>query len=243
MIYFISDVHLGFDERKIDRQKEQVLIDFLRKIEKDCEILYILGDLFDYWFEYKTVIPKNYYRTLAQFSKMVDKNIKIEYLMGNHDFGHQTFFDDELNIKIYNDDIERVHNGKKFFLSHGDGKVKNDYGYMIVKKILRNRFAQWLYYLLHPDFAVNLASSSSKKSRKHTDKKFVNKEDSLMLFAKDKIAEGYDFVLMGHRHRPAKIQYGKGVYVNLGDWIQNPTFAYFNGNEIKLELVEDFLAL
>ena len=138
MIYFISDAHLGHEKKDINRTVEDTLIAFLGKIQSDCEKLFIVGDLFDYWFEYKSVIPKIYIRTLAALINLKDKGIPIEYIMGNHDFGHYKYFEEEMGIPVFRDDIEREINGKKFYISHGDGKSYNDTGYLILKKILRN---------------------------------------------------------------------------------------------------------
>jgi UDP-2,3-diacylglucosamine hydrolase len=147
MIYFISDVHLGHLRASENTVIEDRLITFLRKIRNKCECLIIVGDLFDYWFEYKTVIPKQFIRTISELYNLKQAGTIIEYIMGNHDFGHQSFFTDYLDIKVYTDDITREFNGKKFYLSHGDGKAYNDRGYLILKKILRNQIAQKAVYI------------------------------------------------------------------------------------------------
>ncbi len=234
MYYFISDVHLGFYPRERERERERILINFFEKIASDCQTLFIVGDLFDYWFEYKTVIPRDYIHTLSALLSLRKKNIEIEYLMGNHDFGHKDFFQNELGIQVYRNDIERELNGKRFFISHGDGKIKNDNAYLILKKILRHPLSNKLYRLIHPDWGIKLASSSSKGSRNYTEKKNFGEIDSLMEFAKSKIGDGFDYVIMGHRHRVAIEKINNGYYINLGDWFKNIHFGKFDGEFFHL---------
>jgi UDP-2,3-diacylglucosamine hydrolase len=240
MIYFISDVHLGFKSRKEDRKTEDLLIGFLEKISADAETLVIVGDLFDFWFDYRKVIPKNFYRTLTAIGKLVEKGVKIEYIIGNHDFGHFRFFNEEYGIKPREKDIEIEYNGKKFFLSHGDGKSNNDMGYRMLKKILRFPLNQKLYRLLHPDAGIWLASGSSRKSRHYTDSKDFGKTDGLQEFAFRKIDEGFDYVIMGHRHKLEYTAHNKGFYVNLGSWMKEPYFGIFDGHSFELKSVTEF---
>jgi UDP-2,3-diacylglucosamine hydrolase len=241
MIYFISDIHLGLYARNKDKERENLLLSFLDSIIDDCDELFIVGDLFDYWFEYKWVIPKYYYRTLTMISKFRDKGINIEYLMGNHDFGHETFFQEEFGINIHMGDIEREIEGKKFFISHGDGKAFNDIGYKILKKILRNPLSLKLFKCLHPTMGINLASTSSNKSRKYTDSKTYGHLEGLEDFSAKKILEGFDYVVMGHRHKAINKQIGNGYYVNLGDWVHEPTFGRYSKGEFELLEVRSFL--
>jgi UDP-2,3-diacylglucosamine hydrolase len=242
MIYFISDIHLGLLEPETERKREKILLDFLQKIRHDARRLYIVGDLFDYWFEYKTVIPKRFIRTIAAILDLKSRGIAIEYIMGNHDFGHRDFFETELGIPIYKDDITREINGRKFYLSHGDGKSYKDTGYKILKSILRNPLSLRLYSMLHPDAGIGMALASSRRSRKHTDRKDFGKNDGMMDFARIKIGEGFDYVIMGHRHKAMAKQLGGGWYYNLGEWINTPTFARFDGEKMELHEVKDFLA-
>ncbi len=234
MIYFVSDVHLGFDIRETDKIREQNFLNFLDSIKKDCEILYLVGDIFDYWFEYKTVIPKYFYKTLSKFAELRDLGIKIEFVMGNHDFGLRDFFEEEFGIVVYKSDIERIHNGKKFYISHGDGKANNDTGYRILKKIMRAEISMKLFLMLHPNIGIGMASGSSHKSRKHTDKKHYGNDDGMISFAKDRIDNGFDYVVMGHRHKAMVINHNEGFYINLGEWIKKPHFASFDGENLKL---------
>ena len=193
--YFISDIHLGLQRRDVELEKEKILVDFLKIAQSACDELFIVGDLFDYWFEYKKVYQKGYYRTLTALKDLSEAGVKIHYFIGNHDFLHRDFFETEYHAQLYHYPISVELNGKKFFIGHGDGMVENDTGYNILKWIMRNRFFQWLYSLIHPDLGIALASRTSKSSREYTRKKimvnltdYLNlqrvklKEDLIMLF-------------------------------------------------------------
>ncbi len=234
MVYFISDLHLGYFEGEKEKKREELFLSFLDFIATKENSIVIIGDLFDYWFDYKFVIPKKFYRIVSKFAEIKSKGIEIIYLMGNHDFGHYKFFQEELGIEIHTEDLELIFYGKKFYISHGDGKISNDKGYLILKKFLRNHFVQWLFRLLHPDFGLWLAISSSRKSRNYTTKRDKKDFNSLFEFAKKKIEEGFDFVIMGHSHKSEFKEYLGGVYINLGDWFNTPLCARFDGSKIEL---------
>jgi len=234
-VYFISDAHLGLGTREDERQKENRLIAFLDQIKKDASQLFILGDLFDAWFEYRTVIPKGFHRVLAKLDELSHNGIAIHFLVGNHDCWIRDFFRDEIGMKTYDQPFDITINGKKIFLHHGDGLANNDTGYRILKKILRNRFAIWLYSWIHPDIGLKLARSSSKTSRQFTTKRCYGGEDGMMRYAKELIDDGYDIVIMGHRHRSTYEEIGKGRYINLGDWIRSNSYAELDGDKIQLK--------
>ncbi|MDP4192423.1 MAG: UDP-2,3-diacylglucosamine diphosphatase [Bacteroidota bacterium] len=231
---FISDIHLGLQLKEIEKKKELSLVRFLNFASQEAKELYILGDLFDYWFEYKRVYQKGYFRTLTALEDLVNSGTKVHYLIGNHDFSHRDFFGTEIGLKLYEFPIEVVLNGKKFFLAHGDGMVKNDLGYLILKKILRNKSVQRLYSMLHPDLGIALASRTSKSSRDYTTKKNYGEIDGLFEFAKDKIKQGFDYVVLGHSHRRALEHFEDGVYINLGSWLSKPCYGIFKDNQFNL---------
>ncbi len=241
MIYFISDIHLGLYERSKDKEREDLLLAFADKIKEDCSSLIIVGDLFDYWFEYKYVVPKYFYRTLAKLNELRENGIRIEYIMGNHDFGHLDFFKNELDIDIHTEDIERNYGNSRFYISHGDGKALNDTGYRILKKILRSKLANKLYRYVHPDLGIYIAAGSSKKSRDYTDNKNYGEQDGMELFARNKIAEGFDYVIMGHRHKLITKRIGTGYYINLGDWFVNPHCGRFDGEKFELLSINELI--
>ncbi len=234
MIYFVSDLHLGVLPRNEDKVREDKFLHFLEMIKHDCKKLYLVGDIFDYWFDYKTVIPKDFYRTLAKLKELTESGIEIEYIMGNHDFGHRDFFRNELGIEVLESDIEREHGGKKFYISHGDGKADNDTGYLILRSILRNKISNKLYRFIHPDLGIGVASGSSKKSRAHTSSKEYGENEGMVKFAKKKIDEGFDYVIMGHRHKKLVLEYNGGNYINLGEWIIDPSYGKFDGEKFEL---------
>ena len=232
--YFFSDAHLGLGSKDEELQKERLLIAFLEAVERDGEQLFIVGDLFDYWFEYKTVVPKGFFRLFTKLAVLTEKGIGVSYLAGNHDFWLKSYFQDELGMQVFLDPIERTIRGKRFYIHHGDGLMKNDTGYRVLKRILRNKTNIFLYSLLHPDFASRLARGSSQASRKHVGKRTFEEHD-MVEFAERKIQDGFDYVVMGHNHVPHRRNIEGGVYVNLGDWITEHTYAVFDGKKLELK--------
>ncbi|MEO8512234.1 MAG: UDP-2,3-diacylglucosamine diphosphatase [Ignavibacteria bacterium] len=250
--YFFSDVHLGFLSDSEEKAKERKLVSFLESIRNDAEKIYIVGDLFDCWIEYRRAVPKGFYRTLAKLNEIVEQGIEVNFFSGNHDFWLNTYLRDDVGLKLYRDSLVTELDGKKFFITHGDGLSKGDTGYKIIKKILRSPVNQFLYSLIHPDIGLWLAQGSSKKSRLHTDDRqredetYSSEKDlqahgssGMREFASKKIGEGIDFVVMGHIHKPQYIELKEnqrtGFYITLGDWIRNCTYGvYSNGNfELK----------
>jgi UDP-2,3-diacylglucosamine hydrolase len=236
--YFFSDAHLGVGTKEEDRQKERSLVQFLDLVRTDGDQLFIVGDLFDFWFEYKSVVPKGYFRLFSKLADLSDAGIKLTYLAGNHDFWLRDYFPQELGIQIERDPIERTIMGKRFYLHHGDGLLKNDTGYRILKRVLRNKTNIFLFSLIHPDLAAMIARWSSHQSRQYTSKRAYEGDD-MSRFAQQKISEGYDFVIMGHNHVSCRRNIGSGVYVNLGDWITERTYAVFDGTSLELKKWEN----
>lgn len=232
--FFISDIHLGLQKKNIEEQKERLLVKFLYFAKENCNELFIVGDLFDYWFEYKRVYQKGFFRTFTALQDLTENGIKVHYFIGNHDFMHSTFFKDEIGVILYEDALTASLNGKKFFIAHGDGLVKNDYGYLILKKILRNKILQKFYSWIHPDIGVSLASRTSKSSREYTGKKDYGEDDGLFDAAKSKIDQGYDYVLFGHLHQRMFKEYKQGYYANLGSWLDNPCYGVFQNNSFEI---------
>jgi UDP-2,3-diacylglucosamine hydrolase len=233
---FISDIHLGLQNKETEREKELLLVRFLNFARDNCTELFIAGDLFDYWFEYKRVYQKGFFRTLTALQDLTNSGVKVHYFIGNHDFMHRDFFTSEIGVELHEDGIEKVLNGKRFFIAHGDGLVKNDMGYNILKSILRNKFLQKLYSLIHPDIGVYLASLTSKSSREYTSQKDYGEIDGLFESARNKIDLGFDYVLFGHLHKRVFEKYKNGYYVNLGSWLSAPCYGIFKEN--KFEIVD-----
>ncbi len=232
-IIFFSDAHLGLGSREEDRRKEERLVAFLRSVAHTAEHIFIVGDLFDYWFEYRTVVPKGHVRILGALAEVRDRGVGITYVVGNHDFWMRDYFPEELGIEVCPDPIERVLYGKRFLIHHGDGLLRNDTGYRILKAVLRNRVNIFLFSLVHPDLTGWIARWSSRTSRQHTGKKVYEGND-MVEFARQKIRDGADVVVMGHNHQSHFERYQRGTYVNLGDWMDENTYAVFDGKRISL---------
>lgn len=244
MHFFFSDAHLGLGSREESRERERHVLRFLDHVgSRGAESLWIVGDLFDYWFEYRMVIPREFVRTLGGIAALADAGIPVEYVIGNHDFGHKNFFEQELGVRLHTDDVERQIAGRKTLVSHGDGKALNDTGYLILKKVLRARASNAMWRWLHPDLGIGVAARASRRSRDHTSKKHYGGErpgekDGLQIFAGKKIEEeGFDLVVMGHSHTPAVVEFNGGTYVNLGNWMGRRR-TYLELDEQGMELKE-----
>ena len=242
--YFFSDIHLGLKTPDEEKVKEKKLISFLDYIRGDAEKIYIVGDLFDCWIEYRKVVPKGYYRLLAKLNEIVESGIEIKFFSGNHDFWLNTYLRDDVGLTLYYDSLITELDGKKFFIVHGDGLSKGDIGYKIIKKILRNKVNQFLYSLVHPDIGISLAQGSSKKSRHQiAEKDTVEKahgSSGMQEFAEMKIKEGYDYVVMGHFHKPQNIPVKTennrtGYYITLGDWIKHDSYGVYSDGNFELK--------
>jgi len=233
--YFISDLHIGAEDNEKELVRQKHILKFLHKISKDATRIYIVGDLFDFWFEYKTVIPKKYFAFLNTFKNMTDKGIEIHYLAGNHDFALGNFFDKFLGIKTWENEYTFELAGSKFFIWHGDGLAKEDTGYRILKRILRNKFNQRIFRWIHPDLGFKLARFTSSSSRKYTNQlNYQRDEKDYIEFAEQKFSEGFNYVMMGHRHRPLVHEENSNKYINLGEWIDRCSYAVFDGKDLEL---------
>jgi UDP-2,3-diacylglucosamine hydrolase len=236
--YFFSDVHLGLKSKEEERLKETRVVNFLDSAKTDAEKIYIVGDLFDCWIEYRKVVPKGYYRLLAKLNELVELGIEINFLSGNHDFWLNTYLRDDVGLNIFYEPVIFEKDNKKFFVAHGDGLSKGDTGYKIIKKILRSPVNQFLYSLIHPDIGIKLAQGSSRTSRVHTGDSSRG-SDRMKEFGVKKIEEGFDYVIMGHHHKPQNIEIsrgnGKGFYITLGDWIKNDSYGVFENGNFELK--------
>jgi UDP-2,3-diacylglucosamine hydrolase len=233
--YFISDTHFGFYEYAKEKPLIEKFEKLCKQISDEVGSFYILGDLFDYWFEYKSVIQKYSYRILTCLEKMSEKGVSITYIIGNHDFAHRDLFEKELKIRVYDHPITEFIHNKKFLLAHGDGLIGNDRGYQILKSIVRNKKLQSIYSKLHPNIGIGLAKYFSKKSRDYTSEKDYGENDYLLQYSKQKIKEGYDYVVMGHSHRFSFEKIDSGYYINLGCWLIKPAYGVFDGQKFEIK--------
>ena len=240
-IYFLSDFHLGAPDAASSLVREKKIIKFLTEIKDDAKIIFIVGDLFDFWYEYKKVVPKGYVRILGKLAELTDAGISVHFFVGNHDMWMTDYFEKELNIPVYYKPIAFEFNGKKFLIGHGDGLGPGDHGYKLIKKIFRNKICGWLFGILPPSAGMAIADYFSRKSRAQTgtkDEIFLGKDKEwLILYCEEELKrQHYDYFIFGHRHLPLDIKLTEtSRYINLGDWIKYDSYAVFDGNELNLK--------
>lgn len=239
-IYFLSDFHLGAPDAASSLVREKKVVAFLESIRHDAEEIFIVGDIFDFWYEYRKVVPKGYVRLLGKLADLSDSGIRIHVFIGNHDMWMRGYFEEELNIPVYYEPKEFEWGGKQFLIGHGDGLGPGDHGYKFLKKIFRNPVCQWLFGQLHPTWGIGLANYFSRKSREKTgnaDSHFLGEENEwLIVYCKEVLkTQHYDYFIFGHRHYPIDFKLSEtSRYINLGDWIRNFTYATFDGNDMQL---------
>lgn len=240
-IYFTSDHHFGAPTREQSLPRETAFLEWLNEKEKDMGALFILGDLFDFWFEYKTVVPKGFVRILGKLAQLKDAGIPIFFFVGNHDLWMNDYFEQELNIPVFRTPQVFNLNGTSFFIGHGDGLGPGDMGYKRMKKVFTNPFSKWLFRWLHPDIGVRLGQYLSVKNKLISgdeDVHFLGEDNEwLVLYAKRKLESAhYDYFVFGHRHLPMTVALNnQSTYVNLGDWIGYFSYAEFVDGKLKLK--------
>lgn len=239
-LYFLSDFHLGAPDPKSSRVREKKVVAFLEQIRHNAAEIFIVGDIFDFWYEYRKVVPKSYTRLLGKLAELSDSGIRIHVFVGNHDMWMSGYFEEEFNIPVYHHPKVFEWNGRSFYIGHGDGLGPRDHGYKFIKKIFRNPFCQWLFGQLHPTWGIGLANYFSRKSREKTgtsDEHFLGEENEwLIVYCKEVLQkQHYDYFVFGHRHYPIDFALpGNSRYINLGDWIRNFTYATFDGIDMQL---------
>lgn len=240
-IYFLSDFHLGAPDHQSSLQREKKIVSFLESIRHTASAIFIVGDIFDFWYEYRKVVPKGYVRLLGKLAEITDSGIPVHFFVGNHDMWMRNYFQKELNMSVYFEPETFEWNGKKLFIAHGDGLGPEDHGYKFMKSIFRNPFCQWLFGLIHPSWGIGMANYFSRKSRKKTgkqDEHFLGEDKEwLIIFSRGILAkEHYDYFIFGHRHLPLDLKLtDRSRYINLGDWITYFTYAEFDGHTVQLK--------
>lgn len=240
-IYFASDFHLGVPAGEQSNAREKRVINWLTSIEDTAQEIYLVGDIFDFWFEYKHAIPKGFARFQGKIAALVDKGIKIYFFTGNHDMWMFDYFEKELGVTIIRQPIERSWNNDSFLIGHGDGLGPGDKTYKLLKRVFAARWSQWCFARLHPNFGIGLANYFSRKSRAATgdsDSKFTgNQNEWLFVYCKEQLEKKhYDYFIFGHRHLPLDIQLNENSrYLNLGEWINYNTYAIFDGETLRME--------
>ncbi|MEL6718080.1 MAG: UDP-2,3-diacylglucosamine diphosphatase [Bacteroidota bacterium] len=242
--YFASDFHLGVSGRVSSRERERQIVRWLTSIQEQAGAIYLVGDIFDFWFEYKTVVPKGYVRLLGKLAELRDAGIPIYFFTGNHDMWMFQYFEEELDIPVYRHPIVREINGKKFFIGHGDGLGPGDHGYKFMKRIFTNKLCQWLFARLHPNFGIGLASFLSVRSREKdpVGERFLGENrEWLVSFANEYKEEVIDYFVFGHRHLPIQmtLKNQHSQYINIGEWLHNNSYAVFDGKTMQLSFFEN----
>ncbi|QNK79150.1 UDP-2,3-diacylglucosamine diphosphatase [Winogradskyella sp. PAMC22761] len=240
-IYFASDNHLGAPTSDASKPREKKFVAWLDEIKHDAAAIFLLGDLFDFWFEYKTVVPKGFTRTLGKLAEISDSGIPIHYFVGNHDLWMHGYFEEELGIPVYHKPKEFMFNNTSVFIGHGDGLGPNDKGYKRMKKVFTNPVFKWLFKWMHPDIGLRIGQYLSVKNKMISgddDATFLGEENEwLAVYCKRKLEDKHrDYFVFGHRHLPLEIDLNeKSKYVNLGDWIQYYTYGVFDGEKFELK--------
>jgi UDP-2,3-diacylglucosamine hydrolase len=240
-IYFASDFHLGVPTHELSLVREKLVCKWLDTIKHDASEIYLVGDIFDFWYEYKYTIPKGQTRLLGKIAEITDSGIAVHFFTGNHDLWMKDYFKQELNVQIHYQPITVTYNNKVFYIAHGDGLGPGDQWYKFLKKIFTNKIIQWMFTRIHPNLAFYIARKSSKRSRistSNSDEKFLGLENEwLYLYSCEYLkTHNVNYFVFGHRHLPLELNVGNNAtYINLGEWINYKTYAVFDGEKIELK--------
>lgn len=243
-IYFASDLHLGTPNEQASAEREKLFIKWLDEIKADAKEIFIIGDLFDFWHEYTTVIPKGFVRLQGKIAELCDAGIPVHIFSGNHDLWMFGYFEKELGAKVHTQPTQREFSGKRFFIGHGDGLGPGDHGYKFIKKVFSNPVCQFFFKWLHPDIGSRIASYFSFESRygntgKKAEAERYTSEDKewLVQFCRETLKkEHFDFFVFGHRHLPLDIKLNEtSRYINTGDWLDYYSYAVFDGEKMELK--------
>ena len=240
--YFASDFHLGAPNKTESRNREYQIIGWLDHIKKDAQVIFLVGDIFDFWYEYRKVIPKGFVRIQGKIAELVDQGIQVYFFLGNHDMWMKKYFTEEIGVQMVENELKVKINDQIFFIAHGDGLGPGDIGYKFMKKVFRNRICQVLFALIHPSLGLSVANYFSKRSRSYTgksDETYLKKENEwLYSFCMDYLSnEHIDYFIFGHRHLPMEIGLQDGSkYLNLGEWINFNTFGMYEGQKAFLSM-------
>jgi UDP-2,3-diacylglucosamine hydrolase len=240
-IYFLSDFHLGAPNAAASRQREKKIVQFLNAIKEQTAVLFIVGDLFDFWYEYKKVVPRGYVRLLGKLAEFTDAGIPVHFFVGNHDMWMKDYLQTELAMPVYFGPKTFTFNHCRFYIAHGDGLGPGDHGYKAMKKVFRHPVSQWLFSVLPPAIGVGAANYFSRKSRKaqeHIEETFLGEENEwLLTYSRELLKkEKYNFLIFGHRHLPIDYRLSaESRYINLGEWVNFQTYAVFDGKDLVLK--------
>lgn len=242
----MSDVHLGAPALMNNKERELLFVYWLEMVSQDAAEIFLMGDIFDFWFEYKKVVPKGYVRILGKLAELSDAGIIIHFFVGNHDMWMKDYFQKELNVRVYFEPAEFEFGDKKFLIGHGDGLGPGDKGYKRLKKIFRNPLSQWLFGILPPVLGIGLANYFSQKSRAQTgtsEEKFLGEDKEwLIAYCKEVLkSKKYDYFIFGHRHLPIDFKLNESSrYINLGDWLKFDSYGFFDDLEFELKYYKPY---
>lgn len=243
-IYFASDFHLGIPSFEKSFEREKLIVKWLDSIKHDAEEIYLVGDIFDFWYEYKYTIPKGFVRFLGKIAELADTGIKIYFFSGNHDMWMKDYFEKELGVIVCHEPLIKFYNQKKFYIGHGDGLGPGDTKYKFLKLFFRSRICQWLFSRIHPNLSFTIANAASKKSRlatEYSDEVFLGEDKEwLIQYCKDYLRkEHMDFFIFGHRHLVLDVNLSpESRYINLGQWLNGAQYAVFDGQNLILKRLD-----
>ena len=240
-VYFLSDFHLGVPTPEKSLEREKIIVQFLNEARQDAHTVFIVGDMFDFWFEYRKVVPKGHVRLLGKLAELSDAGIRLHFFVGNHDMWMKDYLKTELAMPVYFGPETFTFNDCSFYIAHGDGLGPGDHGYKAMKKVFRHPVSQWLFSLLPPAIGVGTANYFSRKSRKaqeHIEEKFLGEENEWLLTYSRQLLqkEQHNFFIFGHRHLPIDFRLSaESRYINLGEWVNFQTYAVFDGKDLVLK--------
>ena len=236
-IYFASDFHLGSPNQKESLKREKKIISWLNEIEKDAKAIYLLGDIFDFWYEYKKVVPKGYVRFLAKLADLIEKGTDIHFIVGNHDMWVHDYLQTEIGLKVHSEGFILQENNQLIYLAHGDGLGKGDYKYKFLKLIFASKLCKWLFSRLHPNFAISLGQAWSNKSKRSQQINSNEEKEILVDYCKkQQKINPVDYYVFGHRHIPMEVKIDQRCsYINLGDWLNHYSYAVLTDQKLELK--------
>lgn len=240
-VYFASDFHLGVDGDRSALERERMIVDWLRMVGQDADTIYLVGDLFDFWFEYRKAAPRGHIRFLGALAELADAGVELEIFTGNHDMWMFDYLEKELNLRIHRAPIRRTLGDCEFVIGHGDGLGPGDHGYKSLKRVFAHPWAQWLFARLHPNLGISIAEYWSGKSRAQNEgaEDFLGRESEwLIQYCENRISKGdpADFFIFGHRHLTIDYKLSNGSrYINLGEWMHARSYAVYDGKELSIK--------
>ncbi len=232
--YFINDAHLGVDPQGCVPNREDRLVEFLKSLVGNASHLVVVGDLFEFWYEYSYYVSRDHFKLFSVMSALVESGTQVHLLQGNHDFAYGDFFPKALGVQVHKELVLEIQ-GKKVLCRHGDGVAKSDFGYRIFRKILDFPLNRWLFKQLHPDWGMGLAKFVGRNSRKYGESRVIKMDEYLNWANANMAKKGCDICVLGHHHIFGKWNVENGVVASAGDWIKKLTYLQMEAGEISVE--------